>query len=62
MQGGDPAKLGAALVQLVGSAEPPVCWVAGADAFAALEQKAKTLLDQAGAHRDLSSSLARDNA
>jgi NAD(P)-dependent dehydrogenase (short-subunit alcohol dehydrogenase family) len=62
LQGGDPAKLAAALVQLVGSAEPPVRWVAGADAVGALEQKARTLLDQAGAHRDLSSSLAHDDA
>jgi NAD(P)-dependent dehydrogenase (short-subunit alcohol dehydrogenase family) len=59
-QGGDPAKLAAALIQLVGSAEPPVRWVAGADAVGALEQKAKTLLEQAGAHRELSSSLAHD--
>jgi NAD(P)-dependent dehydrogenase (short-subunit alcohol dehydrogenase family) len=59
-QGGDPAKLAAALVQLAGSAEPPARWLAGADAVGALEQKAKTLLDQAGAHRELSSSLAHD--
>jgi hypothetical protein len=57
-QGGDPGKLATALVQLAGSAEPPVRWVAGADAVDALEQKAKTLLEQAGAHRELSSSLA----
>jgi hypothetical protein len=37
-----------------------VRWVAGADAVAALDHKARTLLDQAGAHRDLSSSLAHD--
>jgi NAD(P)-dependent dehydrogenase (short-subunit alcohol dehydrogenase family) len=61
-QGGDPAKLAHALVQLVGSAEPPVRWVAGADAVAAVEQKAKDLLDQADAHRELSSSLAHDDA
>ncbi|WP_210405874.1 hypothetical protein [Micromonospora sp. MH33] len=37
LQGGDPAKLAAARVQLVGSAEPPVRWAAGSDAVAALE-------------------------
>jgi NAD(P)-dependent dehydrogenase (short-subunit alcohol dehydrogenase family) len=57
-QGGDPAKLADALVQLVSSAEPPLRWAAGADAIGVLEQKAKTLLEQADAHRKLSSSLA----
>jgi hypothetical protein len=57
-QGGDPAKLADALVQLVSSAEPPLRWAAGADAVGVLEQKAKTLLEQADAHRKLSSSLA----
>ncbi|GIF43488.1 short-chain dehydrogenase/reductase [Actinoplanes xinjiangensis] len=60
LQGGDPAKLAAALVQLTGTEEPPARWVAGADAVGALEHKAKTLLEQAGAHRELSSSLAHD--
>ncbi|SFR28092.1 NADP-dependent 3-hydroxy acid dehydrogenase YdfG [Lentzea waywayandensis] len=62
LQGGDPAKLAAALIQLTGSSEPPLRWAAGADAVGALEQKAKTLLAQADAHRDLSSSLAHDDA
>jgi NAD(P)-dependent dehydrogenase (short-subunit alcohol dehydrogenase family) len=57
-QGGDPAKLATALIQLVGSDEPPLRWAAGADAIDVLERKAKTLLEQAGAHRELSSSLA----
>ena len=61
-QGGDPAKLAAALIQLVDSAEPPMRWAAGADAVGVLEQKAKTLLAQADAHRELSSSLAHDDA
>ena len=59
-QGGDPAKLAAALVQLTDSDEPPLRWAAGADAIAAFEQKAQQLLAQADAHRDLSSSLAHD--
>ena len=62
LQGGDPAKLARALVQLAGLDEPPLRWVAGADAVATVEQKAKTLLAQADAHRELSSSLAHDDA
>jgi len=61
-QGGDPAKLATALVQLAGRDEPPVRWVAGADAVAAVEQKAKDLLAQIDAHRELSSSLSHDDA
>jgi NAD(P)-dependent dehydrogenase (short-subunit alcohol dehydrogenase family) len=61
-QGGDPAKLARALVQLTDSDEPPQRWAAGTDAVAAFEQKAQQLLDQADAHRDLSSSLAHDDA
>ena len=57
-QGGDPAKLASALVQLASRDEPPVRWVAGADAIATVEQKAKDLLAQADAYRELSSSLA----
>ena len=60
-QGGDPVKLARALVQLTDSDEPPLRWPAGADAVAAFEQKAQQLLDQADAHRDLSSSLALDD-
>jgi NAD(P)-dependent dehydrogenase (short-subunit alcohol dehydrogenase family) len=59
-QSGDPAKLAAALVQLTEFAEPPVRFAAGADAVQAFEAKANTLLSQANAHRDLSSSLAHD--
>jgi NAD(P)-dependent dehydrogenase (short-subunit alcohol dehydrogenase family) len=61
-QGGDPVKLARALVQLTDSDEPPLRWPAGADAVAAFEQKAQQLLDQADAHRDLSGSLAHDDA
>jgi NAD(P)-dependent dehydrogenase (short-subunit alcohol dehydrogenase family) len=61
-QGGDPAKLAAALVTITELETPPLRWVAGADAVAAVEQKANDLLDQVDAHRDLSSSLAYDDA
>jgi len=57
-QEGDPAKLAAALVQIVDQDNPPVRWVAGADAVAAVEQKARDLLAQADAYRDISTSLA----
>jgi NAD(P)-dependent dehydrogenase (short-subunit alcohol dehydrogenase family) len=60
-QGGDPAKLAAALIQLISSERPPLRWPAGADAVDVLEQKAKSLLEQAEAHRELSSSLAHDD-
>ena len=61
-QGGDPAKLADALIQLAGQDEPPLRWVAGADAIATVEQKAKDLLTQADAYRELSSNLAHDDA
>jgi NAD(P)-dependent dehydrogenase (short-subunit alcohol dehydrogenase family) len=61
-QGGDPAKLATALIGLVGSDEPPTRWVAGADAVQGVEQKARDLLAQVDAHRELSSSLAHEDA
>jgi NAD(P)-dependent dehydrogenase (short-subunit alcohol dehydrogenase family) len=61
-QAGDPAKLAAALVELAALEEPPVRFAAGADAVATFEQKANELLAQADAHRELSTSLAHDDA
>jgi NAD(P)-dependent dehydrogenase (short-subunit alcohol dehydrogenase family) len=61
-QAGDPAKLASALAQLAGQEEPPLRFVAGADAIATVEQKAKDLLAQAGAYRELSSNLAHGDA
>ena len=61
-QGGDPAKLANALVQLASQGEPPLRWVAGADAVETAERKANDLLAKASALRDLSSSLAHDDA
>lgn len=61
-QGGDPAKLGAALVTLAGLETPPLRFVAGADVVAGVEQKARLLLDQVDAHRGLSSSMDIDHA
>jgi NAD(P)-dependent dehydrogenase (short-subunit alcohol dehydrogenase family) len=61
-QSNDPAKLAKALVTLVDSGQPPLRWVAGADALPTAEQKARDLLAQIEAHRDLSASLTHDDA
>ncbi len=61
-QGGDPAKLADAIVKLVALKEPPTRFAAGADAMQTFEAKASALLAQAKAHRDLSASLAYDEA
>jgi NAD(P)-dependent dehydrogenase (short-subunit alcohol dehydrogenase family) len=61
-QGGDPAKLANALVRLAGQDEPPLRFAAGADAVETVEQKAKDMLAQVDAYRELSSNLARDDA
>ena len=61
-QGGDLAKLANALVELAALEKPPVRFAAGADAVATFEDKAKQLLTQAEAHRELSTSLAHDDA
>jgi len=59
-QGGDPAKLAAALLKIASENTPPKRWMAGADSMAEAERKAKELQEQAGAYRELSSSLAHD--
>jgi len=61
-QGGDPVRLAEALVHLVALDGTPVRFAAGADAVALFETKAQALLDQANAHRELSSSLGHDDA
>ena len=61
-QGGDPAKLANALVQLASQDEPPLRFAAGADAVEVVEKKAEDLLAQVDAYRELSSSLAHDDA
>jgi NAD(P)-dependent dehydrogenase (short-subunit alcohol dehydrogenase family) len=61
-QGGDPAKLADALIQLAELDEPPLRFAAGADAVGVFETRAKELQNQAEAHRELSSNLAHDNA
>jgi NAD(P)-dependent dehydrogenase (short-subunit alcohol dehydrogenase family) len=55
-----PAKLAKALLTVVDQEQPPLRWVAGADAVETVEQKANELLAQVDAYRELSSSLAVD--
>jgi NAD(P)-dependent dehydrogenase (short-subunit alcohol dehydrogenase family) len=61
-QSGDPAKLATALVTLAALDPPPLRFAAGVDAVELFETKAQTLLAQAEAHREMSSSLALDHA
>jgi NAD(P)-dependent dehydrogenase (short-subunit alcohol dehydrogenase family) len=61
-QSGDPAKLATALITVIDRDEPPLRWLAGADAVQVAEQKADDLRAQADAFRELSSSLNHDDA
>jgi NAD(P)-dependent dehydrogenase (short-subunit alcohol dehydrogenase family) len=60
-QSGDPAKLAKALITIANEEQPPLRFLAGADAVATAEQTATILLQQTNAYRELSSSLAYDN-
>ncbi len=59
-QPGDPAKLAQALVVIANEEQPPLRFLAGADAVATADEVAITLNQQANAYRKLSSSLAFD--
>ncbi len=61
-QGGDPAKLAQALLTIAGEEQPPLRFIAGADAIAQAEEKLAERQDQIDAFRDLSSSLALEEA
>jgi NAD(P)-dependent dehydrogenase (short-subunit alcohol dehydrogenase family) len=52
-QAGDPAKLAQALLTIADQDEPPLRFIAGADAIEAAEAKAQELLAQARASREL---------
>jgi NAD(P)-dependent dehydrogenase (short-subunit alcohol dehydrogenase family) len=56
-QGGDPAKLAAALVTIAALEDKPLRWMAGADSVANAKRKAHDLLAQADAHLELSTNL-----
>lgn len=55
-QGGDPEKLGAAIVQLASMPSPPRQFFAGSDAVAGITADLKARLEQVAAHATLSSS------
>lgn len=61
-QSGDPTKLARALITITSQEQPPRRFIAGADAIAIAEQKVADLQQQINAHRDLSTSLALDDA
>ena len=60
-QTNDPGKLAKALIAVIDKDQPPLRFVAGADAVETVEQKARELLAQVDAYRKLSSSLAVDD-
>jgi hypothetical protein len=61
-QEGDPAKLGQALLTLTALEQPPRRFLALTGIVELAEQKAREPQEQANAYRDLSSSLAHDDA
>jgi NAD(P)-dependent dehydrogenase (short-subunit alcohol dehydrogenase family) len=61
-QGGDPAKLAQALLTIADQEHPPFRFIAGTDAVKAAEETLAERQQQIDAYRDLSSSLALDEA
>jgi NAD(P)-dependent dehydrogenase (short-subunit alcohol dehydrogenase family) len=61
-QPGDPAKLAQALLTIVDEEQPPFRFIAGADAITQAEAKLAERQQQIDAYRDLSTSLALDDA
>jgi hypothetical protein len=61
-QPGDPTRLANALIKIASQNEPPKRWLAGADAINDAEKKITELQEQINANRDLSSSLAHNEA
>jgi NAD(P)-dependent dehydrogenase (short-subunit alcohol dehydrogenase family) len=61
-QGGDPAKLAQALLTIADQKHPPFRFIAGTDAVTAAEETLAERQQQIDAYRDLSSSLALDEA
>ncbi|WP_319104781.1 SDR family NAD(P)-dependent oxidoreductase [Streptomyces caniscabiei] len=60
-QPGDPVKLARALLTIADRAEPPQRFLAGADAIEGATAKARELLAQAEASRELGGNLAHDD-
>lgn len=61
-QPGDPAKLAQALIMIASEEQPPRRFIAGADAIGLAEQKIANLQAEIDAYRELSISLAHENA
>jgi NAD(P)-dependent dehydrogenase (short-subunit alcohol dehydrogenase family) len=61
-QSGDPAKLARALLTIADQQEPPLRFVAGADAIEGVKAKAQELLAQAEASRKLGGNLAYEDS
>jgi len=61
-QSGDPAKLAQALLTIADEDQPPFRFIAGADAIAQAEEKLAERQQQIDSFRDLSTSLAHDDA
>src|SRR5829696_6592783 len=60
-QGGDPAKLAQALLTITDLEQPPLRFIAGADALAQAEEKLAERQQQIDSFRDLSTSLAHND-
>jgi hypothetical protein len=61
-QPGDPAKLAQALLTIADQEQPPFRFIAGVDAITQAEATLAERQQQIDAYRDLSSSLALDEA
>jgi NAD(P)-dependent dehydrogenase (short-subunit alcohol dehydrogenase family) len=61
-QGGDPTRLAQALITITGLERPPFRFIGGADAIAQAEEKLAERRQQIDAYRELSSSLALEEA
>jgi NAD(P)-dependent dehydrogenase (short-subunit alcohol dehydrogenase family) len=61
-QGGDPAKLARALITITDLEQPPLRFIAGADAIELAKRKIAALQQQVDAFLELSTSLAFDEA
>lgn len=61
-QPGSPEKLADALIKIANQNEPPKRWLAGADSVRDAEKKISDLQAQINAYRDLSTSLAYEQA
>lgn len=61
-QTGDPAKLAQALITIMSEEQPPLRFIAGADAIGIAEQKIANLQVQIDAYRELSTSMAHEEA